>query len=72
MARPKFRLGCLPSFDRFARWELKNYWEDGCTVECRYFYTKAEAKEYAKNHGFVKYKIVPNQVGNPIVSIRTY
>lgn len=71
MGRMKIRLGCLPSFDRFAKWELKNYWEDGCTVECRYFYTKVEAKEYAKKHGYVNYKVVPHLDTHPI-NLKTY
>lgn len=43
------------------KWELKHYWEDGCTIECRYFGTKKAAKEFAKSEGYVNYKIVPNK-----------
>ena len=29
------------------KWELKYYWDDGVTIECRYFNTKKEAEAYA-------------------------
>lgn len=43
-------------------WELKYYWEDGVTVECRYFPTKEAAKAFAKSEGYPEnsYKIVRN------------
>lgn len=40
-------------------WELKIYWEDGCTIECRYFTSKKKAREYADDNGVVDYVIVP-------------
>ena len=50
-------------YDSFSgKWELKNYWDDGCTIECRYFATKKAAKEYAESEGYVNYKIVPNVI----------
>ena len=33
-------------------WELKYYWEDGVTIECRYFSTKEKAETYAENEGY--------------------
>jgi len=39
-------------------YELKIYWDDDCTVECRYFNSKSAAKEYAERNGYVNYKIV--------------
>ena len=39
-------------------WELKNYWEDGVTIECRYFPTKEAAEAFAEHEGYVDYKIV--------------
>lgn len=57
-------------YDSFSgKWELKNYWEDGCTIECRYFATKKDAKQYAINEGYVNYKIVPNVVYK---NVKTY
>ena len=41
-------------------YELKIYWEDGVTIECRYFSTYRAAKEYAEREGCVNYKIVKN------------
>lgn len=38
-------------------YELHIYWEDGCTVECRYFSTKKEALTYAKVNGIPSYRI---------------
>ena len=38
--------------------ELKIYWEDGVTIECRYFPSKKDAKKYAKDNGVVNYRIV--------------
>ena len=31
-------------------YEVAHYWDDGVTVQVRYFKTKKEAKEYFKNH----------------------
>ena len=42
-------------------WELKNYWEDGVTIECRYFPTYQEAEEFAISEGYTNYEIVPNK-----------
>lgn len=38
-------------------YELHIYWEDGVTIECRYFSKKKDAKAYAKQEGIVNYKI---------------
>ena len=32
----------------WCEWELKHYWDDGVTIECRYFSTKKEAEEFAR------------------------
>lgn len=50
----------LSSFSSKAKWELKNYWDDGVTIECRYFPTKKSAKDFAIANGYTNYKIVPN------------
>lgn len=39
------------------KYELKNYWEDGITVECRYFPTQDEAEKFAKDNGYDNYVI---------------
>ena len=46
-----------------AKWELKYYWDDGATIECRYFNTKKEAEAYAEAEGYPmeSYSIVPNK-----------
>lgn len=46
-----------------AKWELKYYWEDGVTVECRYFATMKDAEAYAEQEGYPMedYSIVPNK-----------
>lgn len=51
------------STDANAKWELKIYWEDGVTVECRYFATMADAEDYAEQEGIPaeNYSIVPNK-----------
>ena len=48
--------------DTRAKWELKYYWEDGATVECRYFARMKEAKAYAESEGIPEedYSIVPH------------
>ena len=44
------------------KYELKIYWDDEVTVECRYFYTKKDATDYAVKKGIPKskYTIVTN------------
>lgn len=37
--------------DTRAKWELKYYWQDGVTVECRYFASMKDAEAYAKDEG---------------------
>ena len=46
-----------------AKWELKYYWDDGVTIECRYFNTIKEAEAYAEAEGYPmeNYSIVPNK-----------
>lgn len=39
-------------------YELKIYWDDDCTIECRYFHKKKNAKEYALQNGN-DYNILP-------------
>lgn len=36
---------------------LHNYWEDGVTIELRYFPTKKAAETYAAKKGYVNYLI---------------
>lgn len=36
---------------------LKVYWEDGITIECRYFPSISRAKSYVKANGIRDYKI---------------
>ena len=38
--------------------ELKIYWDDDVTIECRYFPSIRQAKNYAKTNGIRNYKIV--------------
>ena len=54
----------LSSYDANAKWELKIYWEDGVTIECRYFATMKEAEAYAIAEGvpMENYSIVPNKL----------
>ncbi len=54
----------LSSYDANAKWELKIYWEDGATIECRYFGTMKEAEAYAESEGIAKedYSVVPHSV----------
>ena len=42
------------SDDTRAKWELKHYWQDGVTVECRYFSTQKEAQRFALNNGYLR------------------
>jgi len=53
---------CYSGDDTRAKWELKLYWPDGATVECRYFDNMKEAKRYAESEGWAEedYAIVPN------------
>lgn len=50
---------CVDS--RHGRYELKIYWDDGITVECRYFLTVKDAQDYAEHNGVGEYIIVPNK-----------
>lgn len=50
---------CVDS--RHGRYELKIYWDDGITVECRYFMTVEDAQYYAEHNGVCDYVIVPNE-----------
>ena len=43
------------------KYKLHIYWEDGVTIECRYFPTKKMAEEYAKGNGISNYKITKNK-----------
>ena len=36
---------------------LHIYWEDGVTIEYRYFHTEKAAEKYAKDNGIVDYMI---------------
>lgn len=36
---------------------LHIYWNDGVTIEQRYFPSRRSAKRYAKNNGCISYKI---------------
>ncbi len=51
---------CVDS--RHGRYELKIYWGDGITVECRYFMTVEDAQDYAERNGVGDYVIVPNYI----------
>lgn len=44
--------------DTRAKWELKHYWEDGSTVECRYFATQREAQRFALAEGYLRQNYV--------------
>lgn len=50
--------------DTRGKWELKYYWQDGVTVECRYFARMKEAKAYAESEGIPEedYSIVPHRI----------
>ena len=37
---------------------LHIYWDDDVTIECRYFRTKKEAKQYAIDNGIPKSKYI--------------
>ena len=47
-------------------YELKIYWDDGVTIECRYFPTKKEAKKYAEDNGIEDYCIEKMYSGKTI------
>lgn len=49
---------CVDS--RHGKYELKIYWGDGITVECRYFMTVEDAQDYVEHNGVCDYVIVPN------------
>ena len=51
---------CVDS--RHGKYELKIYWGDGMTVECRYFMTLEDARDYAERNGVLEYVIVPNYI----------
>ena len=40
--------------DTRAKWVLKYYWQDGATVECRYFATQREAQRFALHEDYHK------------------
>jgi len=54
---------CVDS--RHGKYELKIYWEDGITVECRYFITEEDAQDYVERNDIWDYVIVPNHVIMP-------
>ena len=49
---------CVDS--RHGKYELKIYWDDGITVECRYFMTVEDAQDYVEQNGAENYIIAPN------------
>lgn len=51
---------CVDS--RHGKYELKIYWCDGITVECRYFMTVEDAQYYVERNGVLEYVIVPNYI----------
>lgn len=46
---------CVDS--RHGKYELKIYWDDGVTVECRYFLSIEDAKYYAERNGISDFVI---------------
>lgn len=42
---------------RHGKYTLHIYWNDGVTIELRYFYTERAAKEYVAENGITNYKI---------------
>lgn len=40
---------------------LKIYWDDGDTIECRYFPSQRKAKAYAVYNGIQNYKLEPTK-----------
>lgn len=55
---------CYTGDDTRGKWELKHYWMDGATIECRYFGTMKEAKRFAESEGWEEedYSIVPHKI----------
>ena len=51
---------CVDS--RHGKYELKIYWDDGITVECRYFMTEEDAQDYVERNDIWDYVIVPNDI----------
>lgn len=51
----------LSSTDKNAKWELQIFWDDGMTIECRYFPTYEMAERYADSVACEDYDIVPNK-----------
>jgi len=49
---------CVDS--RHGKYELRIYWEDGITVECRYFISLKDAQDYVEQNGIKTYIIAPN------------
>lgn len=43
---------------RNRRFELHAEWDDGCTVEIRYFERRKDADEYLRRHGLSKYVLI--------------
>ena len=39
------------------QWTLHNYWQDGVTIELRYFPSEKTAKKFAKDRGYTNYNI---------------
>ena len=39
------------------KYTLHIYWDDGVTIECRYFPTEDSAKKYVRDNGIVNYLI---------------
>ena len=58
------------SDDTRAKWELKNYLDDGETIASRYFGDIKEAKRFAKSEGWEEedYSIVPLNRDNLVVN----
>lgn len=49
---------CVDS--RHGKYELKIYWDDEVTVECRYFLSIEDAQDYVEQNGIKTYIIAPN------------
>lgn len=61
------------SWDALAKYELKNYWEDGCTVECRYFYLKKMQKILLNKRGTqtIRLSLTKDSFGTKLVVLIT-
>lgn len=46
-------------------YELHEYWEDGVTIECRYFLKKKDAEKYVTDNGIKNYRITKEDY-NPL------